>query len=126
MVSPHRSPLLAAQERLAALARERAAHRCAACAARRTKPMGRDLLGAVAHRPERHLVADPVGPARRRGVRLGPRAARDQRDERRLRALHDRERLLREQEENLKETARAQGLSEDQVQFWRERVLGIK
>ncbi|EKP1133456.1 DUF3486 family protein [Klebsiella michiganensis] len=34
--------------------------------------------------------------------------------------------LIREQEENLKETATAQGLSEDQVQFWRERVLGIK
>ena len=37
-----------------------------------------------------------------------------------------REELLREQTANLNETARAQGLSEDQVQFWRERVLGIK
>ncbi|EPK3000487.1 phage protein Gp27 family protein [Klebsiella pneumoniae] len=47
-------------------------------------------------------------------------------DERREIERAARERLLREQEENLKETARAQGLSEDQVQFWRERVLGIK
>lgn len=47
MVSPHRSALLAAEERLAALTRERAAHRCAACAARRTKPVGRSILGAL-------------------------------------------------------------------------------
>lgn len=47
MVSPHRSPLVAAQERLAALARERDARRCAVCAAKRTKPMGRSLLGAL-------------------------------------------------------------------------------
>ncbi len=47
-------------------------------------------------------------------------------DERREIERVARERLLKEQEENLQETARAQGLSEDQVQFWRERVLGIK
>lgn len=47
-------------------------------------------------------------------------------DERREIERAARERLLHEQEENLKETARARGLSEDQVQFWRERVLGIK
>lgn len=47
-------------------------------------------------------------------------------DERREIERTARERLLKEQEENLQETARAQGLSEDQVQFWRERVLGIK
>ncbi len=47
-------------------------------------------------------------------------------DERREIERAARERLLKEQEENLQETARAQGLSEDQVQFWRERVLGIK
>ncbi|EHF4788516.1 DUF3486 family protein [Salmonella enterica] len=47
-------------------------------------------------------------------------------DERREIERAARERLLWEQEENLKSTARAQGLSEAQVQFWRERVLGIK
>lgn len=37
-----------------------------------------------------------------------------------------RERLLQEQQENLDQVASAQGMSEDQVQFWREKVLGIK
>ena len=37
-----------------------------------------------------------------------------------------RERLLQEQQENLDQIASAQGMSEDQVQFWREKVLGIK
>ena len=37
-----------------------------------------------------------------------------------------REKLLREQESNLQKEAKAQGLDEDQVQFWREKVLGIK
>ncbi|WP_308370129.1 phage protein Gp27 family protein [Serratia marcescens] len=37
-----------------------------------------------------------------------------------------RERLLQEQEANLEKVATAQGLSEDQVQFWREKFLGIK
>lgn len=47
MVSPHRSPLFAAQERLAALARERAAHHCAVCASKRSKPVGRSILGVL-------------------------------------------------------------------------------
>lgn len=47
-------------------------------------------------------------------------------DERREIERAARERLLREQQENLQQVASAQGLSEDQVQFWRERVLGIK
>ena len=34
--------------------------------------------------------------------------------------------LLKEQSENLEKEAKQQGMSEDQVQFWRERVLGIK
>jgi len=37
-----------------------------------------------------------------------------------------RARLLQEQESNLRETARAQGMDERQVQFWREQVLGIR
>ncbi|TQI78712.1 uncharacterized protein DUF3486 [Serratia fonticola] len=37
-----------------------------------------------------------------------------------------REQQLREQQANLDKVASAQGLSEDQVQFWRESVLGIK
>jgi len=37
-----------------------------------------------------------------------------------------RERLLREQEANLEKTAKAQGMSAEQVQFWREKVLGIQ
>lgn len=36
-----------------------------------------------------------------------------------------RERLLREQEANLNEAARAQGMDADQVKFWREKVLGM-
>lgn len=36
-----------------------------------------------------------------------------------------REKLQREQESALEETARAQGMTEDQVKFWREKVLGI-
>jgi hypothetical protein len=37
-----------------------------------------------------------------------------------------REELLKEQDENLKKAAISQGLGEDQIQFWREKVLGIK
>ena len=37
-----------------------------------------------------------------------------------------RARLLQEQESNLRETARAQGMDEQQVRFWREKVLGIR
>lgn len=36
-----------------------------------------------------------------------------------------RDKLLREQEANLDKHARAQGMSEDQVLFWRQQVLGI-
>lgn len=36
-----------------------------------------------------------------------------------------REKLLREQEANLQEAARSQGMSDDQVAFWRQKVLGI-
>lgn len=36
-----------------------------------------------------------------------------------------REKLLREQNENLQEAAKAQGMDEEQVRFWREKVLGI-
>ncbi|MBK5145950.1 DUF3486 family protein [Budviciaceae bacterium BWR-B9] len=34
--------------------------------------------------------------------------------------------LLREQSENLEKEAKAQGLDENAVQFWREKILGIK
>jgi len=37
-----------------------------------------------------------------------------------------REKLLAEQSENLEKEARSKGMTEDEVQFWRERVLGIK
>ncbi|WP_228257135.1 phage protein Gp27 family protein [Acinetobacter sp. WCHAc060025] len=37
-----------------------------------------------------------------------------------------REELLKEQDENLKKAAASQGMGEDQIQFWREKVLGIK
>ncbi len=36
-----------------------------------------------------------------------------------------RERLLREQEANLEKTAKAQGMSAEQVDFWRREVLGV-
>ncbi|MDY0035438.1 MAG: DUF3486 family protein [Zoogloea oleivorans] len=36
-----------------------------------------------------------------------------------------REKLLAEQDEKLKTTAKAQGMTEDQVDFWRRKVLGI-
>lgn len=47
-------------------------------------------------------------------------------DEREAIERKAREQQLREQDANLKQVASAQGLSEDQVQFWREHVLGIK
>ncbi|EPA9110269.1 phage protein Gp27 family protein [Serratia plymuthica] len=47
-------------------------------------------------------------------------------DERREIEREARARLLQEQNENLEKVATAQGLSEDQVQFWREKFLGIK
>ncbi|BCU88713.1 MULTISPECIES: DUF3486 family protein [Yersinia pseudotuberculosis complex] len=34
--------------------------------------------------------------------------------------------LLREQNNNLNEAAKTQGMGEEQVQFWRERILGIR
>lgn len=37
-----------------------------------------------------------------------------------------REELLKEQDENLKKAAISQGLGAEQLQFWREKVLGIK
>ncbi|TCM61880.1 uncharacterized protein DUF3486 [Acinetobacter calcoaceticus] len=37
-----------------------------------------------------------------------------------------REELLLEQDENLKKAAASQGMGEDQIQFWREKILGIK
>lgn len=37
-----------------------------------------------------------------------------------------RDKLLREQESNLQKEAKAQGLDENAVQFWREKILGIK
>ena len=36
-----------------------------------------------------------------------------------------RKRLLREQQNNLEKTAKAQGLSQEQVDFWRREVLGV-
>lgn len=47
-------------------------------------------------------------------------------EERREIEREARARLLQEQNENLQKVATAQGLSEDQVQFWREKFLGIK
>lgn len=37
-----------------------------------------------------------------------------------------REKLLREQEANLNKEAKVQGLDDDSIRFWRERILGIK
>ena len=37
-----------------------------------------------------------------------------------------REEMLKEQTENLEKVAASQGMSEDQIQFWRDKVLGIK
>lgn len=37
-----------------------------------------------------------------------------------------REELLKEQDENLKKAAASQGMGAEQIQFWREKVLGIK
>ena len=42
------------------------------------------------------------------------------------RELKIREKVIREAVEVVEETAKAQGLGEEQVQFWREKVLGIK
>lgn len=47
-------------------------------------------------------------------------------EERREIEREARARLLQEQSENLEKVASTQGLSEDQVQFWREKFLGIK
>ena len=47
----------------------------------------------------------------------------DTRDEVRRQA---REELLKEQDENLKKAAASQGMGDEQIQFWREKVLGIK
>lgn len=49
--------------------------------------------------------------------------AMENRDEVRRQA---REELLKEQDENLKREAVSQGMGEEQIQFWREKVLGIK
>ncbi len=49
--------------------------------------------------------------------------AMENRDEIRRQA---REELLKEQDENLKKAAISQGMGEEQIQFWREKVLGIK
>lgn len=37
-----------------------------------------------------------------------------------------REELLKEQDENLKKAAASQGMGAEQIQFWREKILGIK
>lgn len=49
--------------------------------------------------------------------------AMENRDEIRRQA---REELLREQDANLQKAAVSQGMGEEQIQFWREKVLGIK
>ena len=97
-----------------------------------TKEKGLEFIGYVA-KFARVIAAQQEEDPDIDTVRHLARAAKDvlqsrkaSLDERREIERTARERLLREQEENLKETARAQGLSEDQVQFWRERVLGIK
>lgn len=46
--------------------------------------------------------------------------------ERQIIEKETREKLLREQESNLNKVASAQGLDEDSIKFWKERVLGIK
>lgn len=47
-------------------------------------------------------------------------------EERRTIEREAREKLLREQDENLKREASARGLGPEQVQFWREKVLGMR
>ena len=41
-------------------------------------------------------------------------------------SIEEREELLREQDANLQKAAVSQGMGEEQIQFWREKVLGIK
>lgn len=66
-------------------------------------------VGALA-RASRAVIAT-------RGMSLKQRAEIEQ---------NAREKLLREQEANLQEVATAQGMSDEQVQFWREKFLGIR
>lgn len=67
------------------------------------------------------------------GVRKLARAAKDvlqarksSLEERRTIEREAREKLLAEQDENLQVQAKAQGMDAEQVQFWREKVLGMR
>ena len=68
---------------------------------------------------------DAVGALARaaRAAMMTKSKAMENRDEIRKQA---REELLREQDENLQKAAASQGMGEEQIQFWREKVLGIK
>ncbi len=68
---------------------------------------------------------DAVGALARaaRAAMMTKEKAMDNREEVRRQA---REELLKEQDENLKKAAVSQGMGEEQIQFWREKILGIK
>lgn len=60
-----------------------------------------------------------------RGARAVMQARKMSLGERQEIARVAREQLLAEQESNLQEAARAQGLGPEQVEFWRKKVLGV-
>ncbi|ATR86798.1 UNVERIFIED_CONTAM: DUF3486 family protein [Acinetobacter baumannii] len=85
-----------------------------------------DELTNTGDDPEKpKMDIDAVGALARaaRAAMMTKEKAMDNRDEVRRQA---REELLKEQDENLKKAAASQGMGEEQIQFWREKVLGIK
>lgn len=76
--------------------------------------------------PEKpQMGIDDVGALARaaRAAIMTKSKAMENRDEIRRQA---REELLKEQDANLQKAAASQGMGEDQIQFWREKILGIK
>ena len=85
-----------------------------------------DELTNTGDDPEKpKMDIDDVGALARaaRAAIMTKSKAMENRDEIRRQA---REELLREQDANLQKAAVSQGLGEEQIQFWREKVLGIK
>lgn len=85
-----------------------------------------DELTNTGEDPEKPKMGiDDVGALARaaRAAIMTKSKAMENRDEIRRQA---REELLKEQDENLKKAAVSQGMGEEQIQFWREKVLGIK
>ena len=85
-----------------------------------------DELTNTGDDPEKpKMDIDDVGALARaaRAAIMTKSKAMENRDEIRRQA---REELLREQDANLQKAAVSQGMGEEQIQFWREKVLGIK